>query len=128
MALGSVIATASDIQMDYMKLLIAQLKAQDPESPMDSSQMVSQLAQLSQLQQAEALNNKFDQILAVTENNYAGSLVGKTVTFGQQSDTGEIQYYSGVVQQVTTGDSSDEIKLLVGNTLISLSDVVSVLS
>ena len=128
MALGSVIATASDIQMDYMKLLIAQLKAHDPESPMDSSQMVSQLAQLSQLQQADALNNKFDQILAVTENNYAGSLVGKTVTFGQQSDTGEIQYYSGVVQQVTTGDSSDEIKLLVGNTLISLSDVVSVLS
>ena len=121
-------SSASDLQIEFTKLLVAQLKAQDPESPMDSSQMVSQLAQLSQLQQAETMNTKFDQVLAVTENNYASSLVGKNVTFGQQSDTGETQYYSGVVQQVTTGDSSDAIKLMVGGSLVALSDVVSVQS
>jgi flagellar basal-body rod modification protein FlgD len=126
MALGAVTASASEIQMDFMKLLVAQLKAQDPESPMDSSQMINQLAQLSQLQQSESLNTKFDQVLAVEESNYASSLVGKTVSFARQADTGEIQLYSGVVQEVTTGNSTDEIRLLVGNSTITLSDVVSV--
>jgi len=126
MALGAVTASASEIQMDFMKLLVAQLKAQDPESPMDSSQMISQLAQLSQLQQSESLNTKFDQVLAVAETNYASSLVGKTVSFAQQKDTGEVELSSGIVQEVTTGNSTDEIKLLVGNLTIALSDVVSV--
>jgi len=126
MALGAVTASASEIQMDFMKLLVAQLKAQDPEAPMDSSQMINQLAQLSQLQQSESLNTKFDQVLAVAESNYASSLVGKTVSFAQQTDTGGTQLFSGVVQEVTTGNSTDVIKLLVGDSTIALSDVVSV--
>jgi flagellar basal-body rod modification protein FlgD len=126
MALGTVTASASDIQMDYMKLLVTQLKSQDPESPMDSNQMVSQIAQLSQLQQAEALNAKFDKVLAFTECNFASSLVGKTVSFYQQADTGDTQLSSGVVEEVSTGNSSDEIQLLIGGSTIALSDVVSV--
>jgi flagellar basal-body rod modification protein FlgD len=126
MALGAVTASASEIQMDFMKLLVAQLKAQDPESPMDSSQMINQLAQLSQLQQAETLNTKFDQVLAVAECNYASSLVGKTVSFARQTDTGETQLSSGVVEEVSTGNSTDEIRLLIGGSTIALSDVVSV--
>jgi flagellar basal-body rod modification protein FlgD len=126
MALGTVTASASDIQMDYMKLLVTQLKSQDPESPMDSNQMVAQIAQLSQLQQAEALNAKFDQVLAFTECNFASSLVGKTVSFYQQADTGDVQLSSGLVEEVSTGNSSDEIQLLIGGSTIALSDVVSV--
>ncbi len=126
MALGAVTANASDIQMDYMKLLVTQLKSQDPEAPMDSNQMVAQIAQLSQLQQAEALNDKFDKVLAFTECNFASSLVGKTISFYQQSETGDTQLSSGVVEEVSTGNSGDEIQLLIGGSTIALSDVVSV--
>ena len=56
--------SSSQIQMDYLNLLITQLRNQDPSSPMDNSQMASQLAQLSQLQQIENMNSTFSKVLA----------------------------------------------------------------
>lgn len=44
----------------FMQLLVAQMKNQDPTEPMDNSQMTAQLAQFSALEQMENLNNKFE--------------------------------------------------------------------
>jgi len=60
----SAIGTASDIQMDYMKLLITQLQNQNPLEPLNNNEMASQLAQFSQLQQLESMNSTFAQVLA----------------------------------------------------------------
>jgi flagellar basal-body rod modification protein FlgD len=124
MALGTVTASASDIQLDYMKLLVTQLKAQDPEAPMDSNQMVAQIAQLSQLQQAESLNSKFSDVLSTAQRSYASSLVGKQVSFLAQGENGETGLASGVVSEVIT--NGDQIGLRVGNLAIGLGDVLSV--
>ncbi|MHC4424212.1 MAG: flagellar hook capping FlgD N-terminal domain-containing protein, partial [Planctomycetota bacterium] len=51
MSLVSSTASASDIQMDYMKLLITQLQNQNPLEPLSNNEMASQLAQFSSLQQ-----------------------------------------------------------------------------
>jgi len=68
------ISTASDIQMDYMKLLIAQLRNQNPLEPLDNNEMASQLAQFSALQQLESMNSSFAEVLTLTNRSYANSL------------------------------------------------------
>lgn len=102
--------SASNIQMDYMKVLIAQLQNQNPLEPMDNNEMASQLAQFSQLQQLESMNSNFAQILAITNRSYANSLIGKEVTFfAQDTETGELVQKEGTVNEVfndlNTGES-----------------------
>ncbi len=93
--------SASSIQMDYMKVLIAQLQNQNPLEPLDNNEMASQLAQFSQLQQLESMNSNFAQILAITNRSYANSLIGKEVTFfAQDTTTGELVQKTGVVNEV----------------------------
>ena len=104
------ISTASDIQMDYMKLLIAQLRNQNPLEPLDNNEMASQLAQFSALQQLESMNSSFAEVLALTNRSYANSLIGRAVTFfAQDIETGDMERKEGIVNEVyndpTTGES-----------------------
>ena len=98
---NSTITSASQIQMDYMKLLVTQLQNQNPLEPMDNDQMASQLAQFSSLQQLESMNSSFAQVLAITNRNYANSLLDKNVTFyTEDASTGEYVNKSGTVSSV----------------------------
>jgi len=121
----SATSTASNIQMDYMKLLITQLQNQNPLEPLDNNEMASQLAQFSQLQQLESMNESFSKVLATTELTYANSLLGKEVTFMPETETGAADITSGVVEQVYN-NIDGEIFLRVGNHTLGLEDVISV--
>jgi flagellar basal-body rod modification protein FlgD len=77
----STIPTSSDIQMDYMKLLITQLQNQNPLEPLDNNEMSAQLALFSQLQQLESISTSFSDALVTANRTYANSLLNKTVTF-----------------------------------------------
>ena len=57
----------------FLQLLIAELKNQDPNQPMDGQAMITQLAQLNQTQAAM-------QSATYQQENFASSLIGKTVT------------------------------------------------
>lgn len=95
------IASASSIQMDYMKLLVTQLQNQNPLEPMNNDQMASQLAQFSQLSQLESMNSSFAEVLATTNRSHANSLLGKNVTFYAENDvTGELEKEVGTVSSV----------------------------
>jgi len=117
--------TASNIQMDYMKLLITQLQNQNPLEPLDNNEMASQLAQFSQLQQLESMNASFAKVLATTELTYANSLLGKEVTFIPETTTGAANITSGIVEQVYN-NVDGEIFLRVGNITLGLKNVISV--
>lgn len=114
-------SSASSIQMDYMKLLVTQLKNQDPLQPMDNSQMTTQMTQLSQLQQLENMNTSFAKVLANEQMGYASSLIGKQVAFVNPSDGNT---YAGTVEQVAK--TSDGITLKVGEYTVNLDDVTAV--
>jgi flagellar basal-body rod modification protein FlgD len=68
---------------DFMKLMSAQLKYQDPISPMKNEQMAAQLAQFSALEQMVNLNTNVEKLAAgqkPSEHMIAASLIGKRVT------------------------------------------------
>ena len=51
-------------QDTFLKLLVEQLKNQDPLSPQDSAQFVAQLAQFNSLEQLISINTRLGQLLA----------------------------------------------------------------
>ena len=70
-------------KMDFMTLLVAQIKNQDPMSPMNNAEFTSQITQFTMLDEMKAMNARLEENLLVgqTINNTAMlSLVGKNVT------------------------------------------------
>lgn len=57
-------ASAAEQQDRFMKLLVAQMKNQDPLSPMDNAQMTSQIAQINMVGGIEKLNGTVESLLA----------------------------------------------------------------
>ena len=82
----------------FLKLLIAQMKNQDPTSPMESTEYVAQIAAFSQVEQSVQMNQKLDQMLQGSSLSQAASLIGHTVT----SEDGE---QTGVVKEVKLASS-----------------------
>jgi flagellar basal-body rod modification protein FlgD len=104
-------------QDTFMKLLVAQLKYQDPSKPADSTQFLAQTAQFTQVQKLGQIENLMQSQQLIGASN----LVGKTITY--QDANGDSQ--SGVVTSAKlNGDSSPILK--VGNTDVELSRVTEV--
>ncbi|MEY4669216.1 MAG: hypothetical protein RL518_1915 [Pseudomonadota bacterium] len=59
-------------QVEFMKLLIAQLKNQDPEAPVDSKEFAVQLAQFTQVEKLTSIEQK----LASQNQNNISSMAG----------------------------------------------------
>jgi flagellar basal-body rod modification protein FlgD len=87
---------------DFMKLLVAELKNQDPLAPMQNDQLIAQEAQLNSLSQLQDLNKNISQLITLqtggsaTESMlFASSMLGKQV---DATDPDSKQTYSGMVQ------------------------------
>jgi flagellar basal-body rod modification protein FlgD len=81
--------TAVDYQ-SFLKLLVAEMKNQDPTNPMDSTQYVAQLAAFSQVEQSVQINTKLDQLLQSSTLAQADALIGRTVTSADGAVTGKV--------------------------------------
>jgi len=121
----STTASASDMQMDYMKLLVTQLQNQNPLEPLDNKDMTAQLAQFSQLQQIEGLNTSFGKMLESVQRTYASSLIGREVSFKATTADGSIETATGDVEEVTIGNAG-QIILTVDNQRVDLADVLAI--
>jgi flagellar basal-body rod modification protein FlgD len=72
----------SALQNTFLQLLVTQLKNQDPTNPADSSQMTSQLAQISTVSGIGQLNTSLSSLatqLSAGQSAQAASLIGATV-------------------------------------------------
>ena len=72
---------------DFLKLLLAQLKNQDPLNPADNTEFVAQLAQFSSLEQLTTMNTSLEDTLAFNQSMSASinnammvNMIGSTVT------------------------------------------------
>lgn len=115
MAIGpvsSVTTSQSAFGLDFQSLLqiiLTQLTYQDPLKPMDNFQFVSQLAQFSQLQQTQNLNEQVTTLLTAQAATQATSLLGRNVDVEQGVTT-----VSGVVQSVSFGAAGPQITIRTG--------------
>lgn len=63
----------------FLKLLLQQLKSQDPTSPVDQKETLAQLASFSNVEQTIKLNQKLDTMLNQQRVLDASSIIGKNV-------------------------------------------------
>jgi flagellar basal-body rod modification protein FlgD len=75
----SVPANAGIAQEDFLRILLAQLRFQDPLKPVDNQQFVAQLAQFSALEINRQQSEKVDQLLSMQAADQAVGLIGKRV-------------------------------------------------
>ncbi|MBN1547772.1 MAG: hypothetical protein JW902_14065 [Syntrophaceae bacterium] len=71
---------------DFLKMLVAQLKNQDPLNPMDGTEFAAQLAQFSSLEQLTNINSQLQnlELYQTTMNNsQAVNLLGREVSVSQ---------------------------------------------
>ncbi len=85
---------------DFLKLLITQLSNQDPTSPMDNTQFISQMAQFSSLEQITNMNAEFAKMNSMLVSSNGVNTIGKTVDI----NLGDANT-SGVVEAVTFGEN-----------------------
>lgn len=104
-------AKSSAATVDYnsfLKLLVAELKNQDPTEPMDATQYMSQLASFSNVEQNIQTNNKLDDLLQTSYLQQAGSIIGRTLTSPDGEISGKIEevriFDDGIVAVLDTGD------------------------
>lgn len=102
-------ATAASVDyQSFLKLLVAEMKNQDPTNPMDSTDYVTQLATFSQVEQSVQMNSKLDQILQASTLSQAGSLIGRTVTSADGTISGKVAsvslYSDGIIAVLESGD------------------------
>lgn len=62
-----------------LKIILTQLTYQDPLKPMDNFEFVSQLAQFSQIQQAQTMNDRLEALVSAQATNQATGLLGREV-------------------------------------------------
>ena len=64
-----------------LKLLVAQLRYQDPTKPLDPTEMVSQSAQLTVVDKLNEISTALSQSSSIDRLALAGSVIGKDITF-----------------------------------------------
>ena len=107
---------------DFLQILVAQAKYQDPMTPTDNTAYISQLATFSTLEQMQNMAASLENLCSNTEKQNAFSMVGKNVTV---NDTLEISgQISGKVESASIVDKKAYIKINGKNYLAS--DVQSI--
>jgi flagellar basal-body rod modification protein FlgD len=104
----------------FMALLVAQLRNQDPSSPMDTNEMMSQQTQLASLEQLTGLTDTSQEQFALTMRMAAMGIVGREVSYTTADGT--------VMTGSATGASfADAVpSLTVGDSAVSLERILSI--
>ncbi len=112
MAVSGISATTGNAAfgLDFQSLLriiLTQLTYQDPLKPLDNFQFVSQLAQFSQLQQSQTLNDSISSLLSAQSATQATGLLGRTVDYRASDDT----LLSGTVKAISFANGAPQLTI-----------------
>ena len=110
----------------FLQLLVAQLRSQDPSSPMDSNAMIGQMSQLASMEQLTSLNQASTESFALQMRMAAAQLVGKQVSYlaadgSERSGVATSVSYVNGVPTVTIGDDTVTLDAVSGVTTSSAS-------
>lgn len=92
---------------DFLQLMMAQLKNQDPLSPSDPSQYMSELAQFTSLEQEMSISTNSATSASQQSNTSALALLGHTVSYTDSNGNA----LSGAVSKVDFGSSGPTLTI-----------------
>ncbi|CRK80942.1 flagellar hook assembly protein FlgD [Neobacillus massiliamazoniensis] len=109
---------------DFLKILTTQLAHQDPSSPLDDKEFISQMATFSSLEQMTNLNTSFDNLANQLTNRqmsqFAGA-IGKEISWTPQGSTTTA---SGIVDGISM--QGGNYYYIVGNNKIPFDQVTEI--
>lgn len=116
---SSTAATPTVNYNEFLQLLIAELKNQDPTQPSDPTQYMSQLASFSQVEQQVQTNTSLSAMLTSSSLSQADSVIGKSVTSADGSTSGTIASVTIGANGAATATTSNgqKISLVSGITI-----------
>lgn len=107
----------------FLKLLVAQMKNQDPTDPVDATEQMSQLASFSNVEQSIKTNAHLESLIQETTLSQATSLIGKTVTSADGKTTGVVASVDITSDGLTaTTTDGHQITIQTGITVASTTD------
>jgi flagellar basal-body rod modification protein FlgD len=120
---GSTTSTAGMLgKDDFLKLLVGQLKNQDPMAPSDSQQWIGQMAQMTELEQVTNIASSSTKTVNALNRSGNLALIGHTVTYA--GDNGAA--VTGTVQQVDIDDKGNATLTVDGTTGIDSTKVTQI--
>jgi flagellar basal-body rod modification protein FlgD len=118
--------SAASLKNEFISLMVAQIKNQDPLNPLDGTEYVGQLAQFSQVQSMENMSSLMRNGMVMMDNMQVLStsgLVGRTVyvsgnsfELGEEAQTGKIEltHGSSQVNLIVKDEFGQETKIPLG--------------
>ena len=107
-------------QNQFLQLLVAQMKSQDPLEPTSNQEFLGQLAQFSTLSGIETLNANFSDLMSLQDLTQGSSLIGKKISYTNSSN----QTVSGNVQGIAM--SNGKLQVQVGSDSVTLDKILGV--
>lgn len=104
--------------VDFMKLLMTQMRNQNPMDPQSGTDFMAQVAQFSQLDGINKMNQNFADLIALQGLTQGANMIGKTVTYAKDPAGNTAR---GVVGSVSM--ASGKIQLVIGGSPVDLSQV-----
>jgi flagellar basal-body rod modification protein FlgD len=104
----------------FLKLLVAQLKYQDPTKPADASAMVAQSAQLTMVDRLNEISTQLTASASSQRLGLASSVVGKEITF---LDADSVSHTEVVTSARIDGD---DLVLIAGDFQVPMSSITTV--
>src|SRR4051794_6507052 len=108
-------------QADFMKLLIAQLRNQNPMDPQNGADFAAQLAQFSSLDGINKLNQNFSSLLTLQGLSQGTNLIGKNVVYTKDANGNTAR---GTVNSVSV--INGQIQLVIGNENVGMDKIRSI--
>ncbi len=108
-------------QDEFLRLLVTQLKHQDPLSPMKDNEFIAQMAQFSSLEQMTRMNKKMGSLIQEASNTGSYTLLGKKITWFNRLTK---RTSEGNVQAIEK--KGGKVLLNVRETLINPEDIIRI--
>jgi flagellar basal-body rod modification protein FlgD len=106
----------------FLKLLVAQMRYQDPSNPVDSSQMMAQTATFTQVEKLDQLVNQNASMLVLQESATAGALVGRSATYTDSTGAS----VTGMVTSVRLASRSSEAIAVIGGVEVQVGRLTAI--
>ncbi len=106
---------------DFLKILVTQLKNQDPMQPLQDKEFIAQMAQFTSMEQIMNMASEMKQLRQ--SMGIASGLIGKQVSWMETKQTGTVTK-TGIVSAITNKDGIQHV--VVDGQEIPLDDLVKV--